>query len=68
MPVNDRPGGDTNSSIESPGLKNTRDTRLVSIPIGAGPDVEDDEDDDDAAGVQDRAVQRWLNGPARDRT
>jgi hypothetical protein len=40
----------------------------VSIPIGAGPDVEDDEDDDDAAGVQDRAVQRWLNGPARDRT
>lgn len=68
MPVKDRPGGDTNSKIESPGLKDAQETRFMSIPIGSGPDVDDDEDEDDAAGTQDRVVERWLNGSVRVRT
>ena len=69
MPVKDQPGGDTNSRDESPGLKDARETRFVSIPIGSGPDAEDDgEDEEDSAGPRDRAVERWLNGAVRVRT
>jgi len=46
VPVKDRPGGDRNSGIESPSLKDTQETRIVSIPIGSGPDIEDDDDED----------------------
>jgi hypothetical protein len=67
VPVKDRPGGDTNSRIESPGLKDAQESRIASIPIGSGPDVEDD-DEDDAAVPRDRAVERWLNGAVRVRT
>ena len=68
MPVKDRPGGDTNSRIESPGLKDGQETRFVSIPIGSGPDVEDDEDEEDPPEPQDRVLARWLNGSVRART
>jgi hypothetical protein len=67
VPVKDRPGGDRNSGIESPSLKDGQETRIVSIPIGSGPDVEDDDDDDPVA-PQDSVVERWLNGSARART
>jgi hypothetical protein len=66
--VKDRPGGDTNSRIDSPGRKDAQETRFVSIPIGSGPDVEDDGDEEDPAGPQDRVVERWLNGSVRART
>lgn len=70
MPVKDRPGGDTNSRDESPGLKDGQETRFVSIPIGSGPDAGgDEEDEEDSAGSRDRAVERWLNnGAVRRRT
>jgi hypothetical protein len=68
VPVKDRPGGNPNSRIESPGRKDAQETRFKSIPIGSGPDVEDDEDEDEVAGLQDRVVQRWLNGSVRART
>ena len=68
MPVKDRPGGDRNSGIESPSLKDAQEARIVSIPIGSGPDVEDDDDEDDAAARRDSVVERWLNGSARVRT
>jgi len=68
VPVKDRPVGDTNSKIESPRLKDPQETRFISVPIGSGPDIEDDEDEEDAAGPQDRVVERWLNGTGRSRT
>lgn len=68
MPIKDRPGGDPNSRIESPSLKDAQETRIVSIPIGSGPDVGDDDDEDDSVGPRDRVVERWLNGSARVRT
>ena len=68
MPVKDRPGGDRNSGIESPSLKDTQETRIVSIPIGSGPDIEDDDDEDGLVGPRDSVVERWLNGSARVRT
>ena len=68
MPVKDRPGGDPNSRIESPSLKDAQETRIVSIPIGSGPDVGDDDDEDDSVGPRDSVVERWLNGSARVRT
>jgi hypothetical protein len=68
VPVKDRPGGNPNSRIESPGLKDGQETRFKSIPIGSGPDVEDDEDEDDQAAPQDSIVERWLNGSVRART
>jgi len=68
VPGKDRPGGDPSSRIESPGLKDAQETRFISVPIGSGPDVEDDEDEEDSAAQQDRAVERWLNGAVRTRT
>ncbi len=38
----------------------------MSIPIGSGPDVEDDDDEDDPVGPRDSVVERWLNGSVAD--
>jgi len=65
VPVTDRPRGDNNSEIESPGLNDAQNTRLVSIPIGSGPDTDEDADEDDPAAPRDQIVERWLNGPVR---
>ena len=67
MPIKDRPRRDIDSNTEWPDIKEPQ-ARLVSIPIGSGPDVDDDEDpDEDALASQDRAVERWLNGAVRGR-
>ena len=69
MPGKDRPRGNNNPGIESPGLKDPQESRFISIPIGSGPDGDDeDEDEGDAAGPQDQVVERWLNGAVRTRT
>jgi hypothetical protein len=68
VPVKDRPGSDPKSRIESPGLKDAQETRFISVPIGSGPDVEDDEDEDDPAVPRDSVVERWLNGSVRARS
>jgi len=62
VPVKDRPRGDTNSGPESANLKDSPDTRIVSIPIGSDPDVDDDED---TPATKDVVVERWLNGYLR---
>jgi hypothetical protein len=65
--MKDRSLGDDNADIESPSLKDVRESRIVSIPIGSDPDTDED-DDDDPATPQDAIVERWLNAPARARS
>jgi hypothetical protein len=67
VPGKDRPRGDNGSTVESPSPKDGQKQRFASIPIGAAPGVEDDEDDEDADGLRDTVVERWLNESVRGR-
>lgn len=67
MPIKDRRRRDIDSNPEWPDLKESQ-ARLVSIPIGSDPDLDDEDDpDEDALASEDRAVERWLNGAVRGR-
>ena len=63
MPVKDRPRRDIDPNSEWPQIKDSLESRFVSIPIGSDPDMDDE--DEDVPPSQDLVVERWLNGTHR---